>query len=648
MKERNGTVIVNNREIPIEGEKNLLELIRKAGIDLPTFCYHSELSLYGACRLCIVEVEGKGVVASCCEQPRDGMVIRTATRKLREMRRMNLELLLANHNYNCPACEKAGDCKLQDLANKLGVRDIRFRRTREKAPIDDFSDSLVRDPNKCILCGDCVRYCAEIQGIGAIDFAYRGEDVKVTPAFNKSIAEVNCVNCGQCAAVCPTGAIVPKSEIEAVLDDLENPDKLVAVQIAPAVPAAFGEMFDMDGQDVSGLMVSALRMVGFDRVFSTAFGADMTVLEESAEFLRRREKGEKLPLFTSCCPAWVKYAEQYYPELLGNLSSCMSPQTMIGSITEQVLKAEGALDGGKELSVVSVMPCTAKKYEKNRPELSRNGRQHVNHVLTTKELGSLLKLFSIRFADLEPSAMDLPLAYSSGAGTIFGNAGGVAEAVVRYTGDSSIRVLTVQGLKEAGKVADAVKRGECEYDLIEVMACPGGCIGGAGQPVMKGPDTLQRRAEVLKTADRMQPIHTSIQNPFLIDLYRRFLGGEPGSSQAHELLHTSYTGRKRIDTADFKLVSAEQSAQETIDVSICVGTSCFLKGSQQILQRVLAEVESEDLAGKVNVQAAFCSENCDRGPTVRIGEEVIHHADPDKVVRAIRETVLQGIDPSKL
>ncbi|MFP4618604.1 MAG: [Fe-Fe] hydrogenase large subunit C-terminal domain-containing protein, partial [Spirochaetaceae bacterium] len=635
------TATVNNIEVPIEGERNILELVRKAGIDLPTFCYHSELSLYGACRLCIVEVEGKGIVASCCEPPRKGMVIKTATRELREMRKMNLELLLANHDYSCPSCERAGDCRLQDLANKLGVRDIRFRRTRETAKKDELSDSLVRDPNKCILCGDCVRYCAEIQGIGAIDFAYRGEEVRVTPAFNKSLSEVDCVNCGQCAAVCPTGAIVPKSEVEAVLADLENPNKLVAVQVAPAVPAAFGEIFGMEGKDVGGLMATALRMVGFDRIYSTAFGADMTVLEESAEFLGRREKGDNLPLFTSCCPAWVEYAEQYYPELLKNLSSCMSPQTMVGSIAGPILREEGALDGGKELSVVSIMPCTAKKFEKNRPELSRDDRNHVNHVLTTRELGSLLKMFGIRFEELLPSAMDLPMAYSSGAGTIFANAGGVAEAVVRYTGDTSIRVLTVQGLGEAGKVAESVKKGECEYDLIEVMACPGGCIGGAGQPVGKTPDTLQRRAEVLKTGDRMQAIHNSVQNPFLLDLYTRFLGEKPGSPEAHSLLHTTYTGRKRIDTASFSLLSAEDSGKEGVDVSICVGTSCFVKGSQSILQRVLAEAEKGEYAGALNVQAAFCSENCDKGPTVRIGERVIHEADPDTVIDTIKEVVAE-------
>ncbi len=628
---------LNNVKVPIDGERNLLELIRKAGIDLPTFCYHSELSVYGACRLCIVEIEGKGITASCAEPPRPGMIIKTSTKKLRDMRRMTLELLLANHKFDCPSCEKAGDCRLLEISNKLGVRNIRFGRTRPFSEKDCMSDSLIRDPDKCILCGDCVRYCAEIQGIGAIDFAYRGEEVKVTPAFNKSLAKVDCVNCGGCAAVCPTGAILARNEIDAVLESIDDENTLTVVQIAPAVPAALGEEFGLQGEDVTGKIITALRMIGFDRIYSTAFGADMTVLEESAEFIKRKEDGRKLPLFTSCCPAWVKYAEQFYPEILENVSSCMSPQEMVGSLAERIMTEDGSLGTGKKLSVISVMPCTAKKYEKNRPELSRDGRQLVNNVITTRELAALIKMHGLRFAELKPSAMDLPMGYSSGAGTIFGNSGGVAEAVLRYTGDPDIKVCTVQGLKAAGDMAEKVKKGECEYDLIEVMACPGGCIGGAGQPVAEDRSVLKKRAEVLRDTDRIQPVHTSCQNPFIDGIYEKFLGGMPGSGESHKFLHTGYQSRRRIEASGFDLIKASSDAEDTLSVSICVGTSCFLKGSQKILADVLEAAEAPELKGRLNVQASFCSEHCEKGPNVHVGDTLLTGTDSEKIISLIKK-----------
>ncbi len=660
-----GFVTVNNKRIPIEDEKNLLEIVRKAGIELPTFCYHSELSVYGACRLCIVEVEGRGVMASCSTPPRDGMKIKTSTKKLRDIRKMTMELLLANHEMNCPSCSKEGSCKLQSIASKLGVSDIRFRKTREKMDLDTGSPALVRDPNKCILCGDCVRYCSEIQGIGAIDFAYRGEEVKVTPAFNKSLSEVDCVNCGQCAAVCPTGAIVPRSEVDAVWSLIEDENTFTAVQIAPAVRTALGEMFNLTGQDVTGRIVASLKALGFDRVYSTAFGADLTVIEESNEFLERKNES-RLPLFTSCCPGWVKFAEQSYPELLNHLSSCMSPQSMTASIGRKILADEEAVDGRK-IKMVSVMPCTAKKFEKDRKELSVDGNQLVDNVLTTQELGKMIMQAGILFDEVEPSSMDLPMSSSSGAGSIFGRSGGVAEAVIRYTvaksgedissqdlscehpednpgisvmnillNGETVRVCTVQGLKNADKVARSVIDGSCEYDIIEVMACPGGCVGGAGQPVDPEGKMRLKRSSALDGIDRREPVKNTAQNPFIDPVYTRYLGGKAGSSEAHSLLHTSFESRKRIQTAEYSLVKTD--VKNPLEVKVCVGTGCFLRGSQAILSSVIKEAESS-FSGKVSVQASFCRETCDRGPTVRIGNKTLYKTDTDEVLAEIKKNL---------
>ena len=350
-----GFVTVDGIKVPIEGEQNLLALCRKANIDIPTFCYHSKLSTYGACRLCLVEINGKEIDASCVVPPKDGMSIRTSTPKIRSMRRMNLELLLANHKQDCPTCDRSASCKLRDLSAKMGIRDVRFRKTREDRAKDEGSVSLVRDPNKCILCGDCVRYCAEIQGIGAIDFTGRGSEVVVSPAFGKSLGEVDCVNCGQCAAVCPTAAIVPRSHVDQVWKAIDDPEALVVAQIAPAVRVALGERFGLDqSAAATGKIAAALRMLGFDQVYDTGFGADLTVVEEANEFLHRAGSGGKMPLFTSCCPAWVKFAEQLFPELLPNLSTCMSPQSMMGSVIRED-SGIAASAYGRKIRVVSVM-----------------------------------------------------------------------------------------------------------------------------------------------------------------------------------------------------------------------------------------------------------------------------------------------------
>lgn len=562
------TMFINGKEVEFSNERNLLEVIRKANIEIPTFCYHSELSVYGACRLCLVDVEGRGLLSSCSVTPESGMRVRTHTKEIRDIRKISIELLLANHEQNCQTCSKSSACKLQELANRLGVDNIRFRRAQEQHEIDFSSDALVRDQNKCILCGDCVRACDELQGIGAIDFAHRGKDVAVLPAFDKLLGEVECVDCGQCARVCPTGAITPKSEIEEVWDALDDPDKTVVAQIAPAVRVAIGELFDIDAsRRITGRTVAALKMIGFDKVFDTSYAADLTIVEEANEFFTRKEKGEKLPLFTSCCPAWVKFAEEYYPELIDNISTCKSPQQMFGSIAKEVLPKEKDAEG-KEIVVVSVMPCTAKKSEANREELNGD----VDHVITTQELAAMIKQAGIKFKELTPESLDLPLGFKTGAGVIFGNSGGVTEAVIRYAADKikglddkvdqkllrssegireievdledeKLRIAVVHGLKNADNLIKEIKNGKKNFDFVEVMSCPGGCIGGAGQPVSFDEETKTERAKGIYRADKMLQLHKSQENPFIKMLYDDYLD-EPNSGKAHELLHTKYVNRK--------------------------------------------------------------------------------------------------------
>jgi len=664
-----GFVTVDGRKIAIEGEANLLELIRKANIDIPTFCYHSELSVYGACRLCIVDLQGRGIVTSCSTKPEPGMVLRTSTEEIREMRRIALELLLANHDRSCPTCAKSGVCKLQDLARRFGIDDIRFKSTQKEAPIDRSSPSLVRDPNKCILCGDCVRACSEIQGIGAIDFINRGSDVAVAPAFGKDLNAVECVHCGQCAAVCPTGALTPKSEIDDVWKSLDNPDKVVVAQIAPAVRVALGEAFGMEpGTVAMGQIVAALKTLGFDKVYDTCFAADLTVIEEGTEFIKRAEAGENLPQFTSCCPAWVKFAEQYYPELLPNLSSCRSPQQMFGSLAKTVLPDE--LDVAREnIVVVSIMPCTAKKFEATRPEFSLAGVPDVDHVLTTQELARMIDGAGIRFTRLQPESLDLPLGFKTGAGVIFGNSGGVSEAVLRFAveklggvklqsadfpivrgpegireatahiGDAEVKIAIVHGLANARKIAEMARNGNCPYQLIEIMACPGGCIGGAGQPISEEFDARARRTESLYAVDKTLQLHKSQENPYVTRAYETTLE-EPGSETAHHLLHTHYHSRKRIQDEDIALLPGAHA--ERVKVRVCVGTSCFVRGSQNLLRQILDHVEEHGLSQRVDIGATFCLERCDRGPSVAVGDKVIERCNLQMAVEALDDVLARA------
>ncbi len=663
-------VIVDGREVPIEGERNLLELCRKANIDIPTFCYHSELSVYGACRLCLVDIQGRGVVTSCTTAPEPGMTLKTSTAEIREMRSVAIELLLANHDMNCPTCPKSDSCKLQALARRLGVREVRFRHTNPQEPVDRTSPALERNPNRCVLCGDCVRVCAEIQTVGAIDFAHRGSKSAVMPAFNRGLGTVECVHCGQCAAACPTGSLTPRSEVEEVWAAIENPEKTVVAQVAPAVRVAFGEAFGLKpGAVATGQIAGALRRMGFDAVYDTCFTADLTVIEEGTEFIHRKTNGGRLPLFTSCCPAWVKFAEQYYPELLPNLSTCRSPQQMFGSLAKEILPPKLGVRR-EDLTIVSIMPCTAKKFEAKRPEFTHDRVADVDHVITTQELIRMVEEKGLSFDRIEPESMDMPLGFKTGAGVIFGSTGGVSEAVLRFVvekvsgypleevefrevrGDAGIReaelavagetvkLAVVHGLANARKVAEMARRGECEYDLVEVMACPAGCVGGAGQPICAHPAEAKAcRAKGLYEADRMLELHKAQDNPMVAECYQKVLG-EPGSRIAHRLLHTHYGSRKRIEDADFTLLPG---ATEPVSVSVCVGTSCYLKGSQEILRKVLDHVEARNLHGAVEVKGTFCFENCGKAPNVAVGDNLIEEATAEKVLAAVSKAVGRAV-----
>lgn len=563
-----GIMTIDGQSIEFTDEPNVLSVIRKAGIDIPTLCYHSELSIYGACRLCTVENDRGKTFASCSEKPKDGMVIYTNTPRLMRYRKLILELLLAAHCRDCTTCIKSGECHLQELAHRMGVHEIRFENVREQQPIDTSSHAIIRDPNKCILCGDCVRMCDNVQNINAIDFAYRGTDAQVMPAFNKKIAETDCVGCGQCRVVCPTGAISIHTNIDVVWEALADKNTKVIAQIAPAVRVAIGDHFGYaKGENVMGKLVGVLHRLGFDEVYDTSYGADLTVVEESKEFIERFTSGQKMPLFTSCCPAWVKYCETKYPEFVPNLSTCRSPQQMFGAVVREYYK-DPEKNEGKKIVSVSIMPCTAKKEEILRPESFTNGKQDVDYVLTTTEVVRMIRKSGIVFDKVEIEAADVPFGIGSGSGVIFGVTGGVTEAVLRrlqqghsrvdmeaikksgVRGDEGIKTLTydyngreiraavVNGLANADKLLQQIKNHEVEYDFVEVMACRRGCIMGGGQSVNAGPRTRKARMKGLYDTDVNTQIKKSNENPMILSLYDSLLKGKE-----HELLHRNFSGK---------------------------------------------------------------------------------------------------------
>lgn len=567
---------INGKQIQAEQGATILEAARAAGVYIPTLCYHPELRPEGACRLCMVEASGaRTLVASCVYPVSEGMVVKTNTEKVREARKTVVELLLANHPKDCLCCQKSGDCELQKIAADLGLRKIRFEGGETKAhTIDCSNPSLVRDQEKCILCGRCIRICRDVQGMNVYSFAGRGFNTIVSTAFEHDLKDAACTYCGQCASVCPTGAIVEKDDTDQVWRAINDEDKVVIVQTAPSVRVALGEELGIPaGSIVTGKMVAALRSLGFDKVFDTNFSADLTIMEEGHEFLDRLQNGGVLPMITSCSPGWVNMIELKYPELLPHLSTAKSPQQMFGAVAKTYYAEKAGIDPAKIVSV-SVMPCTAKKAEAQREEMCDSGYRDVDIVITTRELGRMIREAGIDFESLPEENFDSPLGIGTGAGAIFGNTGGVMEAALRTVADvvsgedlpkleyeevrgmeetreatvtvagKEIKVAVVNTLGSARKMLERIKAGTADYQFIEVMACPGGCIGGGGQPVPVNREIRQKRREALFDCDRMSELRKSHENPEIKALYDNWLG-KPLGEKAHHLLHTHYSPKVR-------------------------------------------------------------------------------------------------------
>ena len=576
----NVTIKINGMEVSAPKGSTILEAARLAHIEIPTLCYLKEINEIGACRMCVVEVKGaKSLVVACVYPVNEGMEVFTNTPKVLESRKKTLQLLLSNHNRSCLSCVRSGNCELQQLAKELGVEDEGYY-DGDKTPscIDDSAVHMIRDNSKCILCRRCSAVCEKVQGIGVIGANERGFATFIGSAFEMGLGETSCVSCGQCIAVCPTGALQEKSQIDDVLAAIADPSKHVIVQTAPAVRAALGEEFGYPiGTNTEGKMAAALRRIGFDKVFDTNFSADLTIMEEAHEFLDRVQNGGKLPLITSCSPGWIKYCETYYPEFLPNLSSCKSPHEMLGAVIKSYYAEKEGLKP-EDIVSVSIMPCTAKKFEVQRPDQAANGVPDVDYSLTTRELARMIRKVGLKFRDLPDEGFDAPLGLGTGAAVIFGATGGVMEAALRtavetLTGEElasldftevrgmegikeatypvaglDVKVAVASGLGNARTLLEKVQSGEADYHFIEIMGCPGGCINGGGQPQQPGyvrntVDIRALRAQVLYDSDKGNPIRKSHENPAIKELYATYLG-EPGSEKAHHLLHTSYIKRK--------------------------------------------------------------------------------------------------------
>ena len=573
------TIKINGMDVTAPAGSTILEAARLAHIEIPTLCYLKEINEIGACRMCVVEVKGARTLVTACVYPiNEGMEVWTNTPKVIESRKKTLQLLLSNHRKECLSCVRSGNCELQQLCRDLGVTDEhKYDGEMLESEIDTSAAHMIRDNSKCILCRRCVAVCEKVQGIGVIGANERGFKTYIGSAFDMGLGETSCVSCGQCIAVCPTGALREKDYIDEVLEAVADPEKYVCVQTAPSVRAALGEEFGYPmGTDVEGKMAAALRRIGFDKVFDTDFSADLTIMEEAHEFLDRVQNGGVLPMITSCSPGWIKYCEHYFPDMTENLSSCKSPQQMFGAVLKTYYSEKMGIDPKKIVSV-SIMPCTAKKFEIGRPDQSAAGVPDVDYAMTTRELARMIKRLGIRFNELPDEGFDDPLGESTGAAVIFGATGGVMEAALRtavetLTGEElpnpdfvdvrgtkgikeatynvagmDVKVAVASGLGNARQLLEKVKAGEADYHFIEIMGCPGGCVNGGGQPQVSGTvrntvDVQGIRAKVLYDNDAAKTIRKSHENPSIKKVYEEYFG-EPGSHKAHEVLHTTYVKR---------------------------------------------------------------------------------------------------------
>ena len=582
MEQKIINLTIDDKPIQVEQGTTILQAARKANIDIPTLCFLKEINEVGDCRMCIVEVEGRrGFATSCITKVEEGMVVHTNTPSVVEARKVVLDLILSNHKIECLTCIRNGNCELQELARRFNVTNIEFPGEIQEHKIDDLSPSIVRDTNKCVLCRRCIAICKNVQKIGAIDCINRGFESCVSTIGNNSLNDVNCTFCGQCIEACPTGALHEKETIEEVWENLKNPDKYVIVQTAPAVRVALGEEFGMDiGINVTGKMVTALKRLGFDKVFDTNTGADFTIMEEANEFIKRFKENDNLPMITSCSPGWIRFIEMNYPELLPHLSTCKSPHQMFGALLKTYYAEKENIDANK-IYVVSVMPCIAKKFERQRPEMQNEGLYDVDNVITTRELSRMIKQANIEFTELEDSEFDSPMGEATGAAAIFGTTGGVMEAALRTAQDTltgedlpkidfeqvrggdgikkatvniagkDLNVVAASGLANAREILEEIKSGKANYQFVEIMACPGGCVMGGGQPIKSSKirseiDVRALRANCLYDIDEKSTIRKSHENPVIKKIYEEYLE-QPGSHKAHELLHTEYTARKKYN-----------------------------------------------------------------------------------------------------